>query len=125
MLAPLFDRGPQPCVLREAPYGANMAFRKEMFEKYGFFRTDMGARPVTESPGTNEDIEFGRRLMAAGERLRYEPSAILYHPIAEDRVQKSVLPFTVLRYRPGNSPGIGRQDLISWESHGAASPFSD
>lgn len=95
VIAPLFDRGPEPCVLQEAPYGANMAFRKEMFEKYGFFRIDMGASPNRDVPSTNEDIEFGSRLMTAGERLRYEPSAILYHPIAEDRVQK---PYFLARF---------------------------
>ncbi len=87
MLGALFDRGPQPSDLREAPYGANMAFRKEMFEKYGLFRTDLGPRPGSQIG--NEDTEFGRRLLAGGERLHYEPSAIVYHPVHEDRVQKS------------------------------------
>ena len=45
--------------------------------------------PTLKMPRTSEDTEFGRRLMAAGERLRYEPSAIVYHPVPEDRVQKS------------------------------------
>ncbi len=89
VLAPLFDGGLQPFELREAPYGANMAFRKEMFEKYGLFRTDLGPSPNPEVPRPSEDTEFGRRLMAAGERLCYEPSALVYHPIPEDRVQKS------------------------------------
>ena len=89
VLAPLFDRGPRPCELREPPYGANMAFRKEMFEKYGLFRTDLG--PNREIPRPNEDTEFGRRLMAAGERLRYEPSAVVYHPLLQDRVSKKYL----------------------------------
>ena len=95
VLAPLFDRGPRPCELREPPYGANMAFRKEMFEKYGLFRTDLGPSPNREIPRPNEDTEFGRRLMAAGERLRYEPSAVVYHPVPEDRVQK---PYFLARF---------------------------
>jgi glycosyltransferase involved in cell wall biosynthesis len=87
ILAPLFDNGSQPRELREPPYGANMAFRKEMFEKYGLFRTDLGPRPGSEI--RQEDTEFGRRIMAAGERLRYEPSAVVYHPVPANRVQKS------------------------------------
>ena len=87
VLAPLFDGGPQARELPEPPYGANMAYRKVMFEKHGLFRIDLGPRPGSEIRG--EDTEFGRRLMAAGERLYYEPSAIVYHPIPEDRVQKS------------------------------------
>jgi glycosyltransferase involved in cell wall biosynthesis len=87
VLAPVFDRGLQASELREPPYGANMAFRKDIFLKYGGFRTDLGPCPGSEI--RSEDTEFGRRLMAAGERLRYEPSAIVYHPIPEDRVRKS------------------------------------
>ena len=86
VLAASFDRGPEPCELREAPYGANMAFRKEMFLKYGGFRTDLGPRPGSQV--RDEDTEFGRRLLAAGERLRYEPTAVAYHPLQKERVSK-------------------------------------
>ena len=83
-----FDLGDEARELDRPPYGANMAFRKKLFEKYGLFRTDLGPSPNLEIPRTNEDTEFGRRLLAAGERLRYEPSAVVYHPIPEDRLQK-------------------------------------
>ena len=82
----LFDRGDKPAELDWAPYGANMAFRREMFEKYGGFRTDIGPRPGSEIRG--EDTEYGYRLMAAGERLRYEPSAIVYHKMPVNRISK-------------------------------------
>jgi len=87
-LAPLalFDLGTQPAVLGEAPFGTNMAFRKEIFERYGGFRTDLGPRPGSEI--RNEDTEFGKRVLAAGERLRYEPSAVVYHPVQEQRLRK-------------------------------------
>ena len=87
-LAPLalFDCGPDPCELSEAPFGTNMAFQKRMFEKYGGFRTDLGPRPGSEI--RSEDTEFGSRLLAAGERLRYEPSAVVYHSMPETRVTK-------------------------------------
>jgi glycosyltransferase involved in cell wall biosynthesis len=82
----LFDRGPTPCALAEPPYGTNMAFRREMFEKYGLFRTDIGPSPGSEIRG--EDTEFGLRLMKAGEKLLYEPSAVVYHEIPEGRLRK-------------------------------------
>jgi len=85
MLA-LFDLGDKASELDQAPFGTNMAFRREMFEKYGGFRTDLGPRPGSEI--RNEDTEFGKRLLGAGERLRYEPSAIVYHSIPEDRIRK-------------------------------------
>ena len=87
-LAPLvmFDLGPEAGPLAEPPFGTNMAFPKRVFEKYGSSRTDLGPRPGSEIRG--EDTEFGRRLLAAGERLRYEPSAVVHHQVAENRLQK-------------------------------------
>ena len=81
-----FDLGDKPLELDRAPYGANMAFRKEVFEKYGGFRTDLGPSPGNEM--RNEDTEFGRRLRRRGARLRYEPSAVVYHPVPVNRVEK-------------------------------------
>lgn len=87
VLCALFDMGDSAEQLqKEPPYGTNMAFRKEMFEKYGGFRTDLG-RCGTGLIG-NEDTEFGRRLMAGGERLRYVPSAVVYHSVPAERLNK-------------------------------------
>ena len=88
-LAPLamFDLGSEAGQLAESPVGANMAFRKAMFEKYGVFRADLGRH--AGSMISKEDIEFGDRLLAAGERLRYEPSAVVHHPVPENRLQKN------------------------------------
>lgn len=87
-LAPfaLFDLGLQAGALTESPFGTNMAFQKRLFEKYSGFRTDLGPCPGTEI--RNEDTEFGARLLAAGEHLRYEPSAVVYHAIPESRMKK-------------------------------------
>ena len=82
----MFDLGPQAGQLTESPIGTNMAFKREVFEKHGAFRTDLGPRPGSEIRG--EDSEFGNRLLAAGGRLRYEPSAIVYHPVQQDRIRK-------------------------------------
>jgi glycosyltransferase involved in cell wall biosynthesis len=85
-LLPLFDLGDEPGETKRPPYGANMAFRRSMFEKHGFFRVDLGR--CGESLLMGEDIEFGSRLMAAGERLRYEPSSVVQHPVPMERVNK-------------------------------------
>jgi glycosyltransferase involved in cell wall biosynthesis len=82
------DWGDKPRELDWPPYGVNMAFRKAMFEKYGGFRTDLGPSPNKSIPRPNEDTEFGRRLMAGGERLCYEPSAVVYHPVPKNRIRK-------------------------------------
>lgn len=85
MLA-LFDLGEKAGDLDRPPFGTNMAFHKDMFRKYGDFRTDLGPCPGSEI--RNEDTEFGRRLLAAGERIRYEPSAVVYHAVPAERLKK-------------------------------------
>jgi glycosyltransferase involved in cell wall biosynthesis len=86
VLCAYFNPGGEARELEEAPYGTNMAFRKQMFEKYGGFRIDLSR--CAGNTMSNEDTEFGRRLMKAGERLRYEPSAVVRHPVPVDRVTK-------------------------------------
>jgi glycosyltransferase involved in cell wall biosynthesis len=83
----VFDPALEAGQLHEPPFGANMAFRREVFDKYGGFRTDLGRTGTNMI--SNEDTEFGRRLMAAGLRLRYEPSALTYHPVEESRLRPS------------------------------------
>jgi glycosyltransferase involved in cell wall biosynthesis len=87
-LAPLavFDLGTKGGPLTESPFGANMAFRKEVFNACGGFRTDLGR--VGKGMLSGEDSELGRRVIAAGRRLRYEPSAVTYHPVEEFRVHR-------------------------------------
>lgn len=81
-----FDLGPEAISLTRPPYGANMAFRREVFERYGGFRTDLGPRPGSEI--RREDVEFAQRLLDAGEPMRYEPSAVVHHPVPDNRVSK-------------------------------------
>jgi len=85
-LAPLamFDLGPVAGRLREPPFGTNMAFRREVFARYGDFRCDLGPRPGSEI--RSEDTEFGMRLLQGGEHLWYEPAAVVHHKIARSRV---------------------------------------
>ena len=114
-LAPLaaFNLGPDAGPIAEPPFGSNMAFRKEMFAKYGDFRTDLGPSPNKEVPRPNEDTEFGSRLIAGGERLRYEPSAAIFHPFRKERLRKEY--FLAWRFDKGRAdirtlgipPGIG------------------
>jgi glycosyltransferase involved in cell wall biosynthesis len=87
-MAPLvmFDLGLEAGPLTDPPFGTNMAFHRRMFEKYGTFRTDLGPRPNSEI--RSEDTEFGTRLLAAGERIKYEPAAVVYHSVPQKRLQR-------------------------------------
>jgi glucosyl-dolichyl phosphate glucuronosyltransferase len=90
---------PKRELLTAAPVGANMAYRKEVFGWFGGFRTDLGRIGKILLHG--EDTEFGRRLIAAGQKLRYEPLAITHHPAEESRVHKAY--FRVWWFNKGRS----------------------
>jgi glycosyltransferase involved in cell wall biosynthesis len=88
-MAPLvmFDLGKEAGPLTDPPFGTNMAFHRRVFEKYGVFRSDLGPGPNGKIRN-NEDTEFGRRLLEAGERLRYEPAAIVHHSVPQNRLRR-------------------------------------
>jgi glycosyltransferase involved in cell wall biosynthesis len=83
----LFDLGSEARMLPKPPIGNNMAFRREVFEKYGGFRTDLGPAPGSEI--RYEDTEFGSRVMNGGEKILYVPSAVVHHDVEERRLTKS------------------------------------
>jgi glycosyltransferase involved in cell wall biosynthesis len=78
---PGFDHGPEAKELVWPPSGANVAYRKSLFAKFGGFRTDLGPSSTGDVPRLAEDTEFGRRLILAGKHLGYEPSATVFHPV--------------------------------------------
>ena len=55
--------------------GASMAFRREIFDRVGFFdeRLDVG------QAGCSGDSEFWYRLLAKGYTCRYEPASVAFH----------------------------------------------
>lgn len=81
-----FDDGDMQAEITRAPFGANMAFRKCMFEKYGNFRTDLGRK--RGSLIGRADTDFCERLLAAGEHICYVPSAVVNHPVPKERLTK-------------------------------------
>lgn len=117
-LAPLaiFDLGQAAGELKESPFGTNMAFRREMFAKYGDFRTDLG--PQSGSEIRNEDSEFGLRLLRAGERLWYEPSAIVYHSIPQNRTRREYFQVWWFDKARGDVRGAGTPTGKKWSLAG-------
>lgn len=71
------------------PIGANMFFRRDVLEKYGGFRTDLG--PRGDILGPHEDSEMGFRLKNNGEKILYYPNAIVYHPVPHYRLSTEYL----------------------------------
>ena len=68
-----------PCV-----WGANMAFRREVFDRVGLFDTRRGLRGTLRYGG--EDTDLVGRALAAGYRAVYDPTVIVWHRIGRDRM---------------------------------------
>ncbi|CAN5682476.1 hypothetical protein BH23GEM3_BH23GEM3_08160 [soil metagenome] len=60
----------------EVGVGANMAFRRRVFNRIGGFDTALG--PGTPSGGA-DDLDIFHRVLTAGMKLRYEPTALVWH----------------------------------------------
>jgi hypothetical protein len=69
--------------------GANIAFDRRMFERYGQFRTDLGRTGSSLAMG--EELELLERLRANGERLVYDPAIVVQHRPDLGRMSKSYL----------------------------------
>jgi hypothetical protein len=72
---------------RVMPIGANMAVRRHVVERIGGLRTDLGKLDGTLRTG--EDHEFFLRMLGAGFRGVYEPSAIVRHWVPRCRLTVS------------------------------------
>jgi len=95
-----FELGDDCKQIQCPPLGANAAFRRNVFAKYGLFRLDLGVSG-SDHGITCEDTEFGFRLVQGGEKIMYCPSAIVYHPVDPRRTTKDY--FLKWYYNDGRS----------------------
>jgi GT2 family glycosyltransferase len=77
----------RPQELTISPVGANMAYKKAVFEEHGFFRTDLGK--IGKDSMLGEEVEFCMRLFRAGRKVFYAPEAIVYHPVEMAKLKKT------------------------------------
>ena len=68
---------------RGAPLGANCAYLREIFGRYGYHPA-LGPNRETGLRG-GEDYELAFRLLLDGYRITYEPRAVVKHPVASER----------------------------------------
>jgi len=83
MRLPVTAQGPSTVM----PIGANMAVRASVVARVGGLRTDLGKLEGTLRTG--EDHEFFKRLMLAGCRGSYEPSAVVRHLVPASRLNRA------------------------------------
>jgi glycosyltransferase involved in cell wall biosynthesis len=70
----------------QAPWGANMAYRRAAFIQCGGFDPRFG--PEGDIRRLGVDIQFGRRVLAGGARVLYVPDAIVHHWVDPARLRK-------------------------------------
>lgn len=87
--------------------GANMAFRREVFERVGEFddRLDVGAA------GCSGDTELWYRILAEGWPCRYEPAAVVHH---WHRRERAALERQLEGYMRGHVAAL----LVQYEKYG-------
>jgi len=73
------------------PIGCNMSFRTDIFDKIGYFKTDIGRTAKKLISG--EETEFSIRILekCSMSRIVYDPSAIVYHRVPRARVNLKYL----------------------------------
>lgn len=70
----------------EPPFGANMAFRREVFDRIGLFDVTLGRSGAVLAGG--EESDLFRRVLAAGGVVMYFPEARVHHKIEASRLHK-------------------------------------
>lgn len=76
--------------------GANMAFRRSIFDKAGYFDERLGAGAA----GCSEDSEMWYRILAKGYAIHYNPRAVGFH---EHRKEDKALKQQVFSYMRGHT----------------------
>ncbi|MCP9934472.1 glycosyltransferase [Cyanobium sp. Candia 9D4] len=90
--------------------GASMAFRRDMFDRVGYFDTRLDAGQA----GCSGDSEFWYRLLAKGFSCRYEPSSVAFH---FHRRTMEGLSSQIFQYMRGHATAL----LVQYERTGIAS----
>ena len=94
----------------EYPRGANMAFRREVFERFGLFSTHLGRKG--RSLLSCEELELCLRIERGGGEILYVPAARVRHVTVAARLTRSWL-----KARFGSQ---GRSEAIVNWMHGAS-----
>ena len=68
-------------------FGGNISFKKEVFEKVGYF--DCTAGRIGGSLVGGEEIELVRRILSVKGYIVYDPKIIVHHVIGDDRLEWS------------------------------------
>jgi len=91
---------PKPFTGRKFPVGANIAFRKSVFDRYGRFNVALGRKGTGLMGGDEKELVY--RLKANNEPVHYVPNVVVDHIIPQKRLQ--------LSYIRGLAQGVGQSE---------------
>ena len=74
---------------KKFPIGANMGFKKEVFEKYGDFNVKLGRKG--KGLEGSEEKDLFHRIRSGGENIYYIPDAVVEHLVPDRRLQISFI----------------------------------
>jgi glycosyltransferase involved in cell wall biosynthesis len=80
---------PVDCETIHNYFSANVGFRRQVFARFGGFRSDLGV--VGSNPMSGEDTELFARIMAGGGRMGFALRARVYHIIPSERMRRYYL----------------------------------
>lgn len=109
-LVAALDMGDQPkeFAKRKFPTGANMAFRKECFNKAGVFDVELGRRGDGLEGGDEKDMVF--RVKKHGGLVYYAPKVVVDHIIPPKRI--------TMEYVKGLAMGVGGHERTRLKKEG-------
>jgi GT2 family glycosyltransferase len=102
---PIIDYGEEVREIRGLT-GTNGSFKREVFEKVGFYDERLGPG----ASGFSEDTEYSMRIRQAGFQIGYTPHAVVYHELNPDRYGLAIK--RDVQYRKGLSRSVYRRDSI-------------
>jgi glucosyl-dolichyl phosphate glucuronosyltransferase len=89
-------------------FGPNMSFRKEVFEKIGFFNKDLGFAKRNTAYLQAEEADLSLRMKQAfGKGVIYNPQAEVFHKVPPDKVK--VITLLKRAYYQGYSKALLRK----------------
>ncbi|MFO7847559.1 MAG: glycosyltransferase [Balneolaceae bacterium] len=97
------------------PFGGNMAFRRDIFELYGGFKTNLGR--IGKKLIASEEKEFFNRLNEASIRPVYVPDAGIWHRVNHKRLTKE--------YIRRQATGLGQSLAIRVKNKSLSGQFSE
>jgi GT2 family glycosyltransferase len=95
------------------PFGASFAVRRQLFDKVGMFRGDLGTGGT--GLGRGEETEFLMRARVTGAQGVYVGEALCFHPYDRSRLTPAAL------YRYGIACGRSHNAIANPPSHGSYS----